>query len=100
MSLKPSWLVAAGVLVMLIGLCFIPAAFGEHGDRNLLGLGASIFSMGALTIASGIYLKASGLGSKTGSNNTPEEDVPSKPVRGACDRCQKEMPVIQCKVHQ
>jgi hypothetical protein len=90
-----------GVLVVFVGLCMMPAGLGNHGDRSLLGLGAALLGVGALTAAAGIYLKAFLLSSKD-TVPAPTHAVAksnSKP-RGACDLCRKETPVVHCKVHQ
>jgi hypothetical protein len=96
-----NWLIVLGAIVAFGGICFLPAALGEHGDSSTLGLGAAIFGMGALLIAAGTYLKAQGLQAKTGGMAPPKETAnPEKKLRGACDLCRKETPVIHCKVHQ
>ncbi len=95
-----NWMMAIGAIIAIIGLSVMPAGFGPNSaDRNLLGAGATVFSLGAILIALGIYLKALNL--KITPRQKPlETSTPSRPLRGACDRCQIEMPVIQCKVHQ
>ena len=89
------WLVLLGGLIALIGLVVLPAATRNGSDHNLLGVGMSVFAMGALTIAAGIYVKA---------RNLQEDLKPGKPIevekKGGCDRCHAEPPAIQCKVHQ
>jgi hypothetical protein len=89
------WLVLLGGMFALIGLMILPAAGRSGSDRNLLGVGMSVFAMGALVIAAGIYVKAKTL---------QEDSKPGKPVevekKGGCDRCHAEPPAIQCKVHQ
>jgi hypothetical protein len=90
------WLVLLGGLFACIGLLILPAATRSGADHNLLGVGMSVFAMGALTIAAGIYAKA---------KNIEENAKPGKPVvevekKGGCDRCHAEPPAIQCKVHQ
>jgi hypothetical protein len=95
-----NWMIAIGAIVAVIGLSVMPAGFGQNSpDRNLLGLGATIFSMGTVFIAMGIYLKALSLKTPSGQKSAVPSN-PGRPIRGACDRCQIEMPVIQCKVHQ
>ena len=37
-SKTANWIIAAGVLLMFIGLCFLPAALGESADNDLLEL--------------------------------------------------------------
>lgn len=85
-----NWIIIAGALGMVIGLACIPAAV--H-DPTALSLGASLFSMGALMLSTGIYLKAKAL-----SASTPES-APARRIRGGCEICQSGVPVITCKVH-
>lgn len=95
-----NWMMALGAMIGVVGLSIMPAGLGPNSaDRNMLGLGATIFSMGALSIALGIYLKALRLKSVPGSKPI-QSAAPARPLRGGCDRCHVEMPVIQCKVHQ
>jgi len=95
-----TWMIALGAVIVFMALCVLPAGLGENGDKNLLGGGAAIFSLGILTIASGIYLKAIALQSKPNSKSAGGNASSGRAVRGACDRCQIDAPVIQCKVHQ
>jgi len=93
-------MLALGAVIAVVGLCIIPAGLGqESADRNLLGVGAAIFSMGAMVAALGIYFKASALKS-TPKQKSAEAGNSGRPLRGGCDRCQADAPVIQCKVHQ
>jgi hypothetical protein len=90
-------MIAAGVLAMLMGLGCLPSALGaSNPDQGLLGLGVSLFSFGALIVAAGIYVKALALQSRSESEPAP----PKKRVRGGCELCGTEAPVVQCKVHQ
>ena len=57
-SKTSSWIIAGGVLLMFIGLCFLPGALSEHPDADMLEIGACQFSLGALIAAVGIYTKA------------------------------------------
>ncbi len=57
-SKTATWIIAAGALLMFVGLCFLPGAFGEHPEPDMLEFGACQFSLGALVIAAGIYAKA------------------------------------------
>jgi hypothetical protein len=94
-------MIAAGTVAAFAGVCFLPAALGEHGDSNLLGLGASVFGMGALLIAVGVYLKAQALQPASGGPPAAKENTGlEKRPRGGCDLCRKETPVVHCKVHQ
>ena len=69
----------------------------KDADSSLLGMAAALFSMGALVIASGVYLKARGLESQAPRAEIPAENSVQ---RGGCELCGKEAPVVRCKVHQ
>ena len=60
-SRTANWMMAAGALVMFLGLCFLPSVFGEHSDPELLAPAVGLFSIGALALAGGIYLRARAL---------------------------------------
>jgi hypothetical protein len=95
MSKAGGWAVIAGALLMFVGLCFLPAAFGAHADPTMLAGGLSLFSFGSLTLSGGIYMKASAL--QTASGGAPKAQP--KKVRGGCDLCGLEVPAIHCRVH-
>jgi len=92
-----SWVVVAGCFLMLTGLCFLPAALGAHPDEAILGAGVCLFALGALVAAGGLYLKASAL--QAGAAAGPAKSQ-SKRVRGGCDLCGTDSPVVNCRVHQ
>jgi hypothetical protein len=96
-----NWLIAVGAVGALIGILVLPAALGEHPDTSLLILGACGVSLGSIVAATGIYLKARALPSPAGSVGTSGESKNStRRVRGGCDVCHGDLPVIHCKVHQ
>ncbi|MGH9544827.1 MAG: hypothetical protein ACRD23_06385 [Terriglobales bacterium] len=96
-----NWMIAVGALGGFVGMLMLPAALGEHPDTSLLILGACGVSLGSIIAASGIYLKAHALQSSAGSGSAPGESRNSKRrVRGGCDVCHGDLPVIHCKVHQ
>jgi hypothetical protein len=100
-STTGSWMIAIGALAAVIGLLMLPAALGEHADASLLLMGACGVSMGSMIAASGIYLKARALQSSPGSvKGTAESQNSTRRVRGGCDVCHGDSPVIHCKVHQ
>ena len=96
MSKASTWAITIGCLLMVAGLGFLPAAFGEHSDPSLLGAGISLFAFGALVAAGGLYLKARALQSLAPAAVKPQP----KRTRGGCDLCTVEIPVINCRVHQ
>jgi hypothetical protein len=97
MGKASSWAIIAGCFLMLAGLCFLPAAFGEHPDSTILASGIGVFALGALTSAAGLYLKAQALQSSASSPIIPKPQV--KKIRGGCEICGTEIPVIHCRVH-
>jgi hypothetical protein len=79
----------------------LPAALGEHPDTSLLILGACGVSLGSLTAASGIFFKARAIQPPAGPQAASGEPKNStRRVRGGCDICHGDLPVIHCKVHQ
>jgi hypothetical protein len=91
-----NWLITIGVLMLLVALCFAPGALHSESDPSLLAAGGGLFSLGALIIAGGIYLKARALQSQASA----EPPAPKKRVRGGCELCGTQDPVIHCRVHQ
>jgi len=91
-----SFALICGSSLMLLGLALVPAAIGQNKDEAILGGGICAFAFGALIAAGGLYLKAkaaTAAGSAGGLNASP------KPLRGGCDLCGTESPVIHCRVH-
>ncbi len=88
--------IVLGCLMMFGGMCFLPAALGSKPDPVALGAGTALFAVGALMIASGIYLKARVLQ----ASGPVEPKAQPKRSRGGCDLCGTEAPVVNCKVHQ
>src|SRR5580704_10138902 len=101
-SKTATWIVAAGALMMFIGLCFLPGALGGgHPDADMLEIGACQFSLGALVVAAGLYAKARVLQFAIASGEPRKEPAPTNHrVRGGCDLCGSEAPVVQCTVYQ
>jgi hypothetical protein len=100
-SKTANWIIVAGAVLMFIGLCFVPAALSGNAEADLLELGACQFSLGALVMAAGVYAKARVVQSAIASGDFKKETPTSNPrVRGGCDLCGSEAPVVQCKVHQ
>jgi hypothetical protein len=93
-----NWLIAIGAITIIVGLCCLPAALGEHRDPSLMGLGTSIFGMGALFVAGGLYFKAQML--RLQGNSGEAEPAPAPRTRGGCELCGSDVPVIHCRVHQ
>jgi hypothetical protein len=100
-SKTANWIIAAGLLLMFVGLCFFSALLSDHPEADMLEFGACQFSLGALVMACGIYAKARALQSAIASGEPRKEPSNSNQrVRGGCDLCGTEAPAVQCKVHQ
>ena len=100
-SKTANWIIAAGTLLMFVGLCFLPSALGANPDADMLEIGACQFSLGALVVATGFYAKARGVQKEIALVDPRKESGASNQrVRGGCDLCGTEAPVVQCKVHQ
>ncbi len=95
-----NWMMGAGAAAMFLGLCFLPAVLGDHRDPSLLAVGACVFSLGALIVAAGMYLKARALRAQPGSGATARAGSnSSRRQKAGCDACQADVPVIHCRVH-
>jgi|SRR5450755_3207910 hypothetical protein len=94
-----NWVIGLGAIVLFAGLCVLPGAFGQSPDASLLPVGACLFSVGAVFIAAGIYIKA-----RTMQASDPAHIVQSpilaRKQRSGCDLCGQEAPVVFCKIHQ
>ncbi len=94
-------MIAAGAVVLVMGLLVLPAALGEHVDTSLVTLGACGVSLGSMMAAAGGYLRTRKMASPEGAGVFPgESKPPARRVRGGCDVCHGDLPVIHCKVHQ
>jgi len=91
------WAIISGCVLMLTGACFLPAAVGAHPDLEILGAGVCLFALGSLVAAGGVYLKALALQAGVAAGPAKPQ---SKRVRGGCDLCGTDSPVVNCRVHQ
>jgi hypothetical protein len=93
-----SWIIGLGGIVLFAGLCVLPSAFGQTPDPTLLPVGACLFSLGAVAIAAGIYMKARALQ----ASNPGVAQAPSiaRKTRSGCDLCGVESPAVLCTIHQ
>jgi hypothetical protein len=94
-----NWAIGVGIIVAGAGLCILPAAFGKTPSPDLLALGATFFSMGAMIISGGIYLKARSMQASDPVEGG-SQGLNSRKSRGGCDLCGLEAPVVLCKIHQ
>jgi len=99
-SKASSWLAVAGGVMMLLGLCFLPAALRDRSDASTLEMGLCLFSAGSLIAALGTYFKARALKAGIVAGEAPAEATAKRKLRGGCDLCGTEAPVARCTVHQ
>ena len=92
-----SVVIILGCASILLGLSFLPAAFSHDHDQTILGAAICVVSFGLLNVAAGFYLKTRVL--QSAANAGPSKAQP-KAVRGGCELCGTESPVIHCRVHQ
>jgi len=95
-----SWIVALGALVLFLGLIVLGTSLGKSGDPDALPVGAGLFSLGAVAIAGGIYLKAKAVQRASSSEAPRKESANAGRTRGGCELCGIEAPVVQCKIHR
>jgi len=97
MAKASGWAILCGCFFMVLGLGFVPAALAERTDSGILGMGICAFSFGALLSAGGLYVKAGAIPA-VGPVTAQPKSTPKR-VRGGCDLCGSETPVIHCRVH-
>jgi hypothetical protein len=90
-------LIVIGGLLMALGLTLLAAGFAQKQDESIAGAGICAFAFGALSCASGMYLKARAIQAAVPVN--PNTKAPTK-QRGGCDLCGTESPAVMCRVHQ
>jgi len=93
-------MIGAGAVALVVGLLMLPAALGVRVDTSLLILSACGVSLGSLIASTGIYFKARAIASPEGAAFLGESKQSTRRVRGGCDVCHGDLPVIHCKVHQ
>ena len=95
-SRTANWMIAVGALGTMAGLALAASWMGAQAEVSLLALGACALSIGSLTAAAGVYLKARLLHGESGTAD--ETKSAQRRGRGGCDIC-GDTPVVNCKVH-
>lgn len=90
-----SWIIGFGCLMAAAGLCFLPAAFGEHRDMAVFTAGAMVFSTGMVLAAAGFYVKAR----FWTEANQSKPAVNTKGRRKVCNLCGENESAVECRVH-
>ncbi|HEX9109854.1 MAG TPA: hypothetical protein VF845_00125 [Terriglobales bacterium] len=92
-----TWLIGIGCCIVFLGLCALPAGLGPNPDKTLLGASMTALSAGMMLVAGGLYLKARTFSAGAAGGNGSQA---KRGRKATCDRCGKNEPVIQCRVHQ
>ena len=87
-------LIVVGCLLMLAGLGLLAAGMAQKHDESVGGSGILAFAFGALTCASGMYMKA------RAAQAAFDAVKPAPKTRGGCDLCGTESPAVMCRAHQ
>jgi hypothetical protein len=95
-SKNSNLMIAVGAFIVFLSACLLPAALHNESDASLIASAGATFSLGILTIAAGVYLKTRALQRERNA----EPAAAKKKVRGGCELCASQDPVIQCRVHQ
>lgn len=90
------FLIIFGSFLILLGLCCLPAGFSNK-DQTILGAGICAIVFGSMWVSGGIYLKASSLKAEIAAGGAKPQP---QAVRGGCDLCGTDSPVVHCRVHQ
>jgi hypothetical protein len=92
-----TWLIGIGGCIVFLGFCVVPAAFGPNPDKTLLSIAMTVLSAGMMLVAGGFYLKSRSFRAEA-AGGTGSQTKRSR--KATCDRCGKNEPAIQCRVHQ
>jgi hypothetical protein len=92
-----NWMIAVGTLGALAGLGLAASSMGVQIETTLLALGACALSIGSLTAATGVYIKARLLQGQPGAASEGKNG--QRRGRSGCDIC-GDTPVVNCKVHK
>jgi hypothetical protein len=95
-----NWIIVVGTVALFVGICVLLPRLSGNVDPDQLLAGAGLFSLGAMTIACGLYLKARAPHLPGETPAAAKESVANRRVRGGCELCGAADPVVLCKVHQ
>ena len=91
-----AWLIRIGGCIVFLGLCGFLASFEPNRDKTLMDAGIMVLSTGMMLVAGGLYIKARAFRGTVASNASHIK----RGRKANCERCGKNEPVIQCRVHQ
>ena len=79
-------IIVTGVAFCYLGMCGLAAALGDRAGSNLLGIGSSVFALGVLMMAGGIYLNARALQKQT-AGSPKAEAAANRAIPRKCAIC-------------
>ncbi len=91
-----NWIIALGVGLLFLAVCFVPAILERRREVDLVAVGSLLFGLGSLVVSTGLYVKAAILRAETGATDL----ALTRRIHGGCELCATESPVVHCKVHQ
>jgi hypothetical protein len=102
MSAKTSkFMILFGIFLIVSAMVFVPLGVGPDKDPTALASGASLFSLGALSIGTGFYVKGRALEERFRQEAARAASAPpSKKKKIACEVCRELPPVISCSQHR
>jgi hypothetical protein len=89
-------LIVLGSLLVLAALVFVPTVIGPAADPSALAVIAGLFSLGTLTAATGLYLRARSMAAQNGALAKPR---PRK-NQERCGICEAAPAMLWCTQHQ
>jgi len=92
-------MMGVGAVGIFLGFLTMLAGRGDHPDSTILMMGACALSLGSLLTAAGMYVKAKYVHASFPANRTSPKPQ-TRRIRGGCDICQGNIPLIYCRVHQ
>jgi hypothetical protein len=92
-------MMGVGAVGIFVGFITMLSSRGEHPDSTILSIGALAVSLGSLLAAAGMYVKAKYLQPSAPAAGIAGRAQPRR-IRGGCDLCHGDVPLIHCRVHQ
>ena len=89
-------LMIAGSVLVLAALVFLPTVLGAAADPSALAVVAGSFSLGTLTVAAGLYLRARSMAARNGIVAKPR----LKKNQERCGICEVAPALLWCTQHQ
>jgi len=93
-------LIAIGGLGIFMGFVVMLSGRAGHPDSAIVMMGACALSLGSLLAAGGMYVKAKSVQGTVSPRSSAVLKSQPRRIRGGCDICHGEIPIVHCRVHQ